>query len=660
MNEQIIHELFDRAAARFPDHTAVEAPHRHLSYAELRRNANRLANFMLANGAEHGSVVAIMADDTVEAVTSVLAVLKAGCAFAPIDSDAPAARVAAMVAQARPSWFIVEAHLWGRLREALPDGFGPARVVCIDDITLEPDESGRLVQACGLAEFADDATPPAASGPEDLSYVYFTSGSTGRPKGIAGRLKGIAHFINWELSALGLGEGVRVSQLLPLSFDGSLRDIFAPLCAGGTVCVPGDRETLLDARRLIEWLTSRRVNVVHCVPSLFRSLLNEGLAASDFQALRYVLMAGEAVLGADVGKWFEVFGDRVQLINLYGTSETTMAKFTYFVRPSDAGRRAVPIGRPMEGAKAVLVDEKGNPCPAGVVGEIYIRTPYRSLGYINDPELTAEVFIPNPFNDDPSDIVYRTGDFGRVLEDGNYEYLGRRDQQVKIRGVRVELSEVESVLRLHPAVRDVALTERQDGGGYNYLCAYVVLSGAADAAELREHVARHLPEYMTPSAFVVMDEFPRTLTGKIDRRALPAPGQGAAGREGSYVAPRTPAEETLAEIWTRLLNVPQVGVNDNFFQLGGHSLLATQLLSRVRDAFGVEVPLRALFESPTVAGLAQHIESVQGDEDHAGPIIRAIATEDDEVELQIARLDEMSDEEVELFLKEMSARTEVS
>jgi len=660
MNSQFIHNLFDRAAERFPDRIAIVGAHRSITYLELQRETNRRANFLLANGARKGSVVAILAADTVEAITSIIATLKAGCAFVPLDADIPEKRLAAMLAQAHPDWYLVESRLWDRLRAVGGESGQHANVVCLDGATLEAEATGTLVQVTGLSEYGNTEQPPHVSEPDDMCYVYFTSGSTGRPKGIAGRLKGIDHFIRWETETLKLDETIRVSQLLPLSFDGSLRDIFVPLCVGGTVCVPESRETILNARALVNWLDAERINVVHCVPSLFRSLINAGIEPEQLAELRYILMAGEALLGADVGKWMEVFGERVQLINLYGTSETTMAKFIYFVKPSDASRRAIPIGKPMEGAKAVVVNEKGAPCPAGVAGEIYIRTPFRSLGYVNEAELTAEVFIPNPFNTDPLDIVYKTGDLGRVLDDGNYEYLGRRDQQVKIRGVRVELAEVEGVLRQHGGVKDVVMMEREDGSGYNYLCAYVVLDGEVEIMELRDHVALHLPDYMVPSAFIALDEFPRTLSGKIDRRALPAPGQSRLGLESEFIAPGTPVEEKVAEIWRGLLGIQQLGVQDNFFRLGGHSLLATQLLSRVRDAFQVEIPLRVLFESPTVAGLAQKITERQNEAGELKPLAAISRVVQDDLEQQLANLDGLSDEEVELLLQEMAIESEVS
>ena len=288
-----------------------------------------------------------------------------------------------------------------------------------------------------------------------------------------------------------------------------------------------------------------------------------------------------------------------------------MAKLFYFVQPADIDRPAISIGKPIEGARVIIVDSAGKPCRPGKVGEIYIRTPYRSLGYYNQPELTGEVFIKNPFSDHPDDIVYKTGDLGRMLPDGNYEYLGRRDLQVKVRGVRIELNEIEGVLRSHPAVKDVAVTDHADSNGETYLCAYLVLSEEVASSELRDFIKQDLPDPMVPSFFVKLPALPRTFSGKVDRRALPVPERKRDAMKAPFVAPRTPTEEIVAGIWAQVLEVKEVGIHDNFFELGGHSLRMTQVVSRLSKAFQIELPLRTLFEIPTVSALATRIEVIQ-------------------------------------------------
>jgi amino acid adenylation domain-containing protein len=582
--------MFSDIAERFEKKIALDRAGIHLTYGELERSSNNLANFLISLGATRGSIVAIMTTEPFQVITSIIAILKAGCVFVPLDIIMPEKRLQALVSEVRPDWFITQAGL-DRTVNSLLDG-DETKIVRLD---------------CDLEGYSNTERPPNSSYPDDLSYIYFTSGSSGRPKGIAGRLKAIDHFIRWEIKIFALNEADRVSQLTSPSFDAFLRDIFVPLCSGGTVCVPDGEETVRDGRKLIGWIDDQRLSLVHCVPSVFRLMLNENLDPGRFKSLRHILMAGEPLFPTDVRRWTNIYGDRVQLVNLYGPSETTMVKFCYFVKPSDKDRPFIPIGKPIEGARALIVDSKARACPPKSVGEIYIRTPFRSLGYYNQPELTRESFIRNPFGNDPDDIVYKTGDLGRVLDDGNFEILGRRDQQVKIRGVRIELGEIEKLLREHELVSDVAVVDREDREGNKYLCAYVCLKERIAPATLRVHLSGHLPDYMMPSAFVIIDELPRTISGKIDRHALPAPAMVRADLIKAYIAPRNLVEELLAEIWGNLLGVPRVGIYENFFELGGHSLLATQLLSKVQETFKVEVPLRKLFESPTLAGLAQSI-----------------------------------------------------
>lgn len=593
MKHEPVHYLFDRMAQSMPEQLAISCGDTPVTYRELQHRTDKLAHLLLAGGAKQGSIVAILLDDKVDVITSILAVLKAGAVFVPFDPLLPDLRLETMVRQVTPDLFISEANLRQRL-----NGFALGKVLSL--------EKYRRLDQLAVDQLL--ASPSAAcSAPDDFCYIYFTSGSTGRPKGIAGRLKGIDHFIRWQIETLGIGKDDRVSQLLPLSFDGSLRDIFVPLCAGGTICVPKDNEIVTDSKELVSWLDRESISLIHCVPTLFRAILNEELHPDQFRALRYVLLAGEALLPSDVGRWREVFGDRVRLINLYGTSETTMAKFIYEVQPGDEKRRSVPVGKPMPGARASIVDEDGRACPAGTIGEIYIRTPYRSHGYYKQPELTAEVFIQNPFSNDPDDIVYKTGDLGRMLDDGNLELLGRKDQQVKIRGVRVELEELNSLVRGFAGVKDVAVIDRKDTSGGNFLCAYIVGDAQLKLDSLRQYLNERLPSSMAPSAFVIMEKLPRTMSGKIDRRALPHLTDRT-GR-GEYVPPRTATEQIIADIWANTLGLPKISLHDNFFELGGHSLLATQVMVRVRKTMGVELPLRALFENPTVAKLATYIDS---------------------------------------------------
>jgi len=604
MTRESIHEWFSRTAAGCGQAVAIDMGGRQVSYDELEARSNRLAGFLIASGAPRGSAVGILSDDVAEVITAVLASLKAGVVFVPLDPRTPERRLAALVEEVSIGRFVADARhagLIGRIAAA-----GTASVVFVDGAPADLPAGVEALR--GFDAFTSTERPALERTPDDMCYVYFTSGSTGRPKGIAGRLKAIDHYIRWETTTFGIGPGDRVSQLTTPSFDASLRDFFAPLVSGGTVCVP-PAGTVLDAETLVDWLHRERINVVHCVPSVFRSILNEPLDAAKFPALRHVLMAGEAILPADASKWFDVFGDRISLVNLYGPSETTMTKFFHVVTAADAHRRLIPIGKPMPGASAIVVDEHNNPCPAGVVGEIYIRTPYRSLGYFGRPDLTGAVFIQNPFGAEPHDLVYKTGDLGRLLKDGTFELIGRRDHQVKVRGERVELGAIETSLRTHEAIKDVVVVDRDDERGTKYLCAYVIASRDVTVPELRDFLAAEVSGAMIPSAFVVLDAIPRLINGKVDRAALPVPDRDRARAEQVFEAPRNPAEERLAQLFADVLGVSRVSIHESFFDLGGHSLLATQLVSRIRRKFEIALPVRALFDTPTVAGIARHVDA---------------------------------------------------
>src|SRR5688572_5497881 len=590
MSDESVQELFSRTAAEFGPETAIERGQRRITYAELEADSNRLANFLLEGGAGKGTMVGLFTDDPTLIISGILGVLKAGAVFVPLDPTFPEGRLQVMSERVEPHWYVSEAKRLEKLNQL---GHAEARIVCLDD------------EAYLSYQHAEH--PGVPSDPEAPCSIYFTSGSTGKPKAILGRLKGIAHFMRWEIEAVGAGPGTRVSQLASPSFDGFLKDAFVPLCSGGVVCARESRELLLDAGRLVAWLNEARVAVLHCVPSLFRALLNERLASSDFAALQSVVLTGEPLYPADVKRWMEVFGTRVRLFNIYGTTETTLSKFAYEVKPEDVERPSIPVGKPIDGSNVLVIDSRGELCGLGAVGEINIRSPYRSHGYYGEPELTREVFIQNPLTGDPDDLVHKTGDYGRILKGGDLEHLGRRDQQVQIRGVRVELGEIENLLRAHEAVGDVAVVDREDRDGNKLLVAYVTMKNGTGSSALRAYLAQQVPETMLPSAFVELEQLPRTLNGKIDRKALPT--LESLNREVEKDGVQlSPIEQIVAGIWSDVLRLPAVGRQGNFFNLGGHSLLVTQVLARVREHLKVELPVRSLFEAPTVEEFARLLE----------------------------------------------------
>jgi amino acid adenylation domain-containing protein len=587
MSYESVQEMFSRVAAEFGPRIAIERGALRVKYTDLEMESNRLANFLREGGAGKGSIVGLMSDDPVSIVTGILGVLKAGSVFVPLDPTFPEGRLRTMSDQVQPQFYVTENRHTDKLTGS------KARIVSLND-----GEYASYVRA---------EHPNVASDPDAPCSIYFTSGSTGKPKAILGRLKGIDHFISWEIEAVQAGPGTRVSQLASPSFDGFLKDVFVPLCSGGTVCAPESRDIILDAWSLADWLDVEQVEVLHCVPSVFRALLNEGLNDRYFEAMKCVVMTGEPLYPADVKRWMDVFGDRVRLFNIYGTTETTLSKFAYEIKAEDVDRPSIPVGKLIDGSPTMVIDSRGELCGLGAVGEIYIRTPFRSHGYYGEPELTRQVFVQNPLTNDVEDLVHKTGDFGRILKGGDLEHLGRRDQQVQVRGVRVELGEIENLLRAHEAVADVAVIDRDDTDGNKFLVVYVTLNNGAGSEPLRQYLSERLPSTMLPSSFVELDQLPRTLNGKIDRKALPALEVLQAEKD-LQSGKMTPIEEILGGIWCEVLRLPSISRSGNFFNLGGHSLLVTQVLARVRDYLKVEIPVRGIFEAPTLEQFARLVQ----------------------------------------------------
>ncbi len=435
--------------------------------------------------------------------------------------------------------------------------------------------------------------------PEDKINIYFTSGTTGQPKAVLGKNEGMAHFIAWEIKEFNIDETKRVSQLTSQCHDPFLRDIFVPLCVGGTICVPDSRETILDTAKMIRWLEESKINLVHCTPGLFKVFGSNGFSPDSFPHLQYVLLAGEKIAPQDLENWYRAIGERVQLVNIYGPTETTLAKLFYRIRSADVERDVIPIGNPIPGAKVIILNKELKICGPGEVGEIYIRTPFRSYGYYKDPTLNAEKFITNPFGDNPGDIIYKTGDLGKWnREEGHIEFVGREDRQVKIRGFRVELDEIEKRLREYPGIQEAVVLFRVTGTGNQIICSY--FKGDISIPELKQYLGRELPDYMAPSFYIKMETFPLNINGKFDYKALPGPD---AVERKEFAAPRNEIEKRMAGIWTEILGIERIGINDGFLDMGGNSLNAMSLTARVYKEFNVNLQLSVIFANPTVEGL---------------------------------------------------------
>ena len=576
------HQLFERHAARAPHAVAVEFEDAALTYAALNARANRLAHLLRARGVAAEAPVGVMMERGPELVAALLAVLKAGGAYLPLDPAYPPERLSYMLRDSGARLVLAtRAHL-----DAVPAG--AADVLCVDgDDSLD-------------AQSSDD--PPLRSTPESLAYVIYTSGSTGRPKGVMVPHRGIVNVVQAQVSTFGLGEGERVLQFASPSFDASVFEAFMALGTGGRI-VSGPRDSLLPGPGLVDLLQSRSVSVVTLPPSALAAL-----PQAELPALRTITVAGEACPAELVNRW----GRAHRFFNLYGPTEDTIWATC---APCAPGDRPPPIGRPIANARTYVLDERMGPVPVGAEGELYLGGAGVARGYLGRPGRTAERFVPDPFSGDRGARLYRTGDRVRWTEEGDLEFLGRVDEQVKLRGYRIEPGEVEAALLRHPAVREAAVAARRDRDGPGRLVAYVVAEGdAPGTGELRAFLGRSLPEYMLPAAFVALDRLPLTPNGKVDRQALPAP-EGRPELEAEYQAPRTGAEEVVCGIWAEVLGVERVGVNDSFFELGGDSLLLLRVHGRLRQHYP-RVAVTDLFRSPTPAALARQLDGA-GVEDGA-------------------------------------------
>nr|MBA3455839.1 amino acid adenylation domain-containing protein [Deltaproteobacteria bacterium] len=577
-NEQCLHELIEQQVERTPDAIAIVFGEAQLSYRDLSQRSNGLAHRLRALGIGPGSIVGVYLARSLDLVVSQLAVWKAGAAYLPISPDLGVERVAYMLDDARARLLISDEALAAHLTTATPV------------LRLDRERSGIVGRTDGPSREGGGSDSPA--------YVIYTSGSTGKPKGSIVSHRSLGNLIAWHVRTFGLAPGDRASQLAGLAFDASAWETWPPLVAGATLCLVDD-ELRANPRGLRDWFVADRISIAFVPTPLAEPMLElEWPSACE---LRTLLTGGDRLVRRPRP------GLPFVLVNNYGPTECTVLCLSGVVTPPTlASQRAPDLGRPTDNVQVYVLDDRREPVPIGVCGELYIGGEGVGDGYLGRPELTAEKFVKNPFG---VGRLYQTGDLARWLPDGAVEFVGRLDQQVQIRGFRVELGEIEATLGQHPSIREVVVVAREDAPGEKQLVAYVVGRDAPpDAVALRGHLKEKLPEYMVPAAFVVLDALPLTPNGKLDRKALPAPA-GDAFQRAEYVAPRTPEEETLAQIWSDLLGVPRVGIRDDFFAIGGHSLLAARVVSRISAALGVAVPVRLIFDAPTIAGLARRLES---------------------------------------------------
>ncbi|MGH7833991.1 MAG: non-ribosomal peptide synthetase, partial [Candidatus Binatia bacterium] len=587
-----VHELFEAQVQRTPHDIAALFGDEQLTYQELDQRADRLARRLKSLGVGPEVRVGLCMERSLEAMIGLLAVLKAGGAYAPLDPAFPKERLAFMLEDAQVSVLLSEE----RLADNLPEH--RAKVIY-------PDKDGEAVESDPVENPGDELTPV------NLAYVIYTSGSTGKPKAVAMAHGPLSNLISWQLRSFSQPVPARTLQFASLSFDVSFQEIFTTWCSGGTlILIP--EELRRDSAALLRFLRERSVARVFLPFVALQQLAEAGGEETDTCAdLREIITAGEQLQTTrQIVKWLSRLKD-CTLRNQYGPSEShVVTAFTPAGSPAD-WPALPPIGRPIANAEIFLLDQRFNLVPVGVPGELYIGGDCLARGYLNRPELTAEKFVPRPFGARPGARLYRTGDLARYLPNGAIEFVGRIDNQVKIRGFRIEPGEIEAVLGQYPEVKETAVVARGESPAEKHLVAYIVSRhDRLRISALRNFLAKKLPDYMIPSVFVPLDSLPLTPSGKMDRKALPAPDSSRPELDNRFVAPRTPGERSLAKIWAEVLKLEKVGIHDNFFDLGGHSLLATQVISRLRDAFRIDLPLRSLFESPTVAGLAECIETL--------------------------------------------------
>ncbi|MCI0660912.1 MAG: amino acid adenylation domain-containing protein, partial [Acidobacteria bacterium] len=590
--DRTVAQLFEDQAGRSPDRLAVVFEGQSLTYAQLNARANQLAHHLRSLGVKPETVVGLCVERSLDMMVGLFGILKSGGAYAPLDPSYPKERLAFMLGAAQPLALVTHKSLIEKLPEH------GARVVALDeqqDIFTRESEENPGIKPCA----------------DNLAYLIYTSGTTGKPKGAL-----ITHrsMVNHNIAAarlFGLQASDRVLQFHSINFDAAVEEIFPTLLSGGVLILRDDAIPAADTD-FLRYIERESVSVLDLPTAYWQEWVSELARSSERlpQSTRLVIVGGDKASAERYQAWRKLEGDRIRWINTYGPTESTVIATSYEpVRDQNEGIGSeLPIGHPIANTQVYLIDHNLEPVPLGSSGELCIGGDGLARGYLNCPEVTAEKFIPNPFSDKPGARLYRTGDIARYLPDADIEFLGRIDQQVKIRGFRVELGEIETALLEHPAILETAVVARDDGGDARRLAAYVVFHDveAPAISELRRFLRKKLPEYMAPSIFVTLESLPLSRNGKVDRkelalRPLPAPELARAEPEGAFEAPRNPVEEALSGIWARVLGVNQFSIHDNFFDLGGHSLLVTQLISRLREAFQIEMAPRELFEAPTVA-----------------------------------------------------------
>lgn len=573
---QCVHDLFEAQTARRPHSPAITCGTATLTYAQLNARSNQIAHWVQGQGVGPEKLVGVCVERSIDAIAAILGILKAGGAYVPLDPAFPKQRLAQIVEDSQPEVMITQPALMSMVSSFAKHTL---LVASPELSTLSPENTVRNVQ------------------PHHLAYVMFTTGSTGRPKGVQIEHRSLANFLHSMTREPGITAADILVAVTTLSFDIAGLEIFLPLVNGARV-VLAEPDVVINGDALQQLLKASNATVMQATPVTWQMMIDSGWEGSD----RLKILCGGEAMPSELAK--KLIPRCSSLWNMYGPTETTIWSTLWRV---DGEESRIPIGRPIANTETYIVDEEMHPVAVGDIGELLIGGEGVARGYLNQPELTAERFLRDPFSDHNDERVYRTGDLCRSRPDGVLEFLGRNDRQVKIRGYRVELGDIEAAMESHPAVKQAAIKVVENSGGEKSLIAYVVGTGV-ETHELRTFLADRLPTYMLPAKYVSLTEFPLTPNRKIDRNALPLPGDTEPGSRKQHC---TSLGKSVADFAAHLLGLEEVKVDDNFFLIGGHSLFCTQLVARIRESFGVELPLRSIFESPTPALLAGQIEQLQ-------------------------------------------------
>lgn len=581
------HKLIE-SLNRHSANIAIRYEDRQITYSQLSDISGKISRFLSATLPDTLIPVGILSTDRAAIIPAVIGICNARCIFVPLDPTWPSKRLERMFADLDLK-YIISSGSNTQLEQTINDA-GITTFFITDILKASPAEVAHTIS------YQDD----------DSLYVYFTSGTTGMPKGIVGKNDSLLQFLMWEIDEFGFNEPLRYSQLISPYFDAFLRDIFIPLLTGGTICIPAYDGATFPVEQLSDWVNSAGIHVIHCVPSVFRSINTSGLTADDYPALKYVLMSGEKIIPGELKNWQEVFNARIQLVNLYGATETTMIRSFYRIMAGDAEKARIPIGTPIRDTEILILNADFKPCVTLIPGDLYIVSRYMSKGYLNNPELTNSRFFSIHIPNRGETFVFKTGDKARKLADGNFDLIGREDRQIKLRGIRVELDAVEYLLCQSAMVRNAVVVKEQ-AGDTEFLKAFILVRDGIPETEdiytaLRAYMAEQAPDYMIPSDILVVEEFPLLGNGKIDYKALLN-----IKPHHTIELPVNTTEEKLLQIWKELLGAESISVSDEFLRIGGNSLAIMSLIAKINKEFGIKVALSELFKNMTIRKQAAYI-----------------------------------------------------